>query len=250
MGREDTGELESQIRGSRHAWDIQVISAASLLKLVLVKQNTEEEETLKKIRSLLTPIEYTRLDELVDTLFTTAKDVEQSTETEYKAAPKSNNKALEEKSEKRQFEWTEQEVLDSHRNKIIDTFSKKVKDPLISKSKAMFWNESKSIRVCCTMSKDYSNGVYWYAYHPRWNEFLSKADEAYCIFGCVDSNKAYALPLELIQKHLENLNKTEPKGKDHYWHIHIHNKDGKMLWLLKQSKTIPLDEYEIHVEMT
>jgi len=31
VGRQDTGELEAQIRGSRHAWDIRLISAEALL---------------------------------------------------------------------------------------------------------------------------------------------------------------------------------------------------------------------------
>jgi hypothetical protein len=34
VGRQDTGELEAQIRGSRHAWDIRLISVDALLKLV------------------------------------------------------------------------------------------------------------------------------------------------------------------------------------------------------------------------
>jgi hypothetical protein len=37
VGREDTGELEAQIRGSRHAWDIRLISADALIKLVQLK---------------------------------------------------------------------------------------------------------------------------------------------------------------------------------------------------------------------
>jgi hypothetical protein len=32
VGRQDTGELEAQIRGSRHAWDIRLISADALLR--------------------------------------------------------------------------------------------------------------------------------------------------------------------------------------------------------------------------
>lgn len=40
-GREDTGELEAQIRGSRHAWDIRLISADALLRLVKLKEESE-----------------------------------------------------------------------------------------------------------------------------------------------------------------------------------------------------------------
>lgn len=76
VGRQDTGELEAQVRGSRHAWDIRIISAEALIKLVALKENAEGPETGGKIRSVLVPVEYTRLDTLVDVMFTTATDVE------------------------------------------------------------------------------------------------------------------------------------------------------------------------------
>ncbi len=76
VGRQDTGELEAQIRGSKHAWDIRLISADALIKLVQLKENSDDPETGGKIRSLLTPLEFTRLDGLVDVMFSTATDVE------------------------------------------------------------------------------------------------------------------------------------------------------------------------------
>jgi hypothetical protein len=57
VGRDDTGELEAQIRGSRHAWDIRLISADALLKLVQLKENADSPDTGRKIRSLLAPME-------------------------------------------------------------------------------------------------------------------------------------------------------------------------------------------------
>jgi hypothetical protein len=56
VGRDDTGELEAQVRGSRHAWDIRLISAEALVKLVQLKENSESAETGQKIRSILTPV--------------------------------------------------------------------------------------------------------------------------------------------------------------------------------------------------
>jgi hypothetical protein len=75
VGRQDTGEVEAQIRGSRHAWDIRLISAEALIKLVKLKENSDVPETGRKIRSVLSPLEYTRLDRLVDVMFTAATDV-------------------------------------------------------------------------------------------------------------------------------------------------------------------------------
>ena len=39
VGRQDTGELEAQVRGSRHAWDVRLISAEALMKLVALKED-------------------------------------------------------------------------------------------------------------------------------------------------------------------------------------------------------------------
>ena len=56
VGREDTGDLEAQVRGSRHAWDIRLISTDALINLVKLKESTDEFETAQKIRNLLVPM--------------------------------------------------------------------------------------------------------------------------------------------------------------------------------------------------
>ena len=52
VGREDTGELEAQIRGSRHAWDMRLISTDALFKLVQLKESSEGAEIGRKIRKM------------------------------------------------------------------------------------------------------------------------------------------------------------------------------------------------------
>lgn len=82
VGREDTGELEAQVRGSRYAWDIRLISVDALSNLVSLKENTDSTTTSEKIRSVLVPREYTKLDALIDVMFSTARDVETVVEIE------------------------------------------------------------------------------------------------------------------------------------------------------------------------
>ena len=95
VGRTDTGELEAQVRGSQHAWDIRLISVDALLNLVRIKESADSQETIAKIRRLLTPLEYTRLDQLVDVVFTTTQDVETavSAETANSSSPRGKSKA-------------------------------------------------------------------------------------------------------------------------------------------------------------
>ena len=180
VGRQDTGELEEQIRGSRHAWDIRLISADALLKLVQLKENSDDPETGGKIRSLLTPLEFTRLDGLVDVMFTTATDVETAIpesvedeiETPAAVAPKDVIVAPS------GWEFTDFAVLDKKRSEIVEAMARKTATKLIKKSRALSWDAMHETRIACSISKRYPKSyLYWYAYHPEWNEFLNEGRE-------------------------------------------------------------------------
>jgi hypothetical protein len=73
VGRQDTGDLEAQVRGSQHAWTVRIISADALAKLVMLKESTEL-ASAEKIHELLVPFEYTRLDKIIDIAFTVAEE--------------------------------------------------------------------------------------------------------------------------------------------------------------------------------
>ena len=88
VGRQETGDLEAQIRGSQHAWDIRLISLEALLRLAEVKEELSDWETSNKINQLLRPVEYTRLDGIVELLFAAKKDLE----TPAAVLPPSNEK--------------------------------------------------------------------------------------------------------------------------------------------------------------
>ena len=73
VGRNDTGGLEAQIRGSRHAWDMRVIGVDALLKIAEIKECVEE-PNFKRIHEVLIPKEFTRLDEIAELVLSTATD--------------------------------------------------------------------------------------------------------------------------------------------------------------------------------
>jgi hypothetical protein len=62
VGRTDTGDLEAQVRGSRHAWDIRLISIDGLLRLMHLKEELDDPKIMGKIRQVLTPQEFTKVD--------------------------------------------------------------------------------------------------------------------------------------------------------------------------------------------
>lgn len=255
VGRQDTGELEAQIRGSRHAWDIRVISADSLLKLVQLKENSEDPETGKKIRSLLTPMEFTRLDGLVDVMFATVTDVEaaiiEPTPDKVDAFTTTKAVSSDAAATPSGWEFTDAAVLDAKRAKIIDALTKKIGSKLIRKSRALFWDAAHEKRVACSVSKRYTKGgyPYWYAYHPQWDEFLGGGSQGFFTLGCMDLPHAYAIPLNVLRAHLGELNTTTTE-RSTYWHIHLVEVGGGAiaLQLPKVSRQLPLDEFRIVLE--
>ena len=80
VGRQDTGDLEAQIRGSRYAWDMRVISVDALLWMLKLKEEAEEPSLLKRIHDILIPHEFTRLDPIIEIAFAAVTDVKQEAE--------------------------------------------------------------------------------------------------------------------------------------------------------------------------
>lgn len=217
VGRDDTGELEAQVRGSPHAWDMRLISVDSLLRLLEIKESTEEDETAKKIRSVLKPAEYTRLDALIDILFTAAKDVEDKVEEVGSAA---------EDGEETESSWefTAPALLTAKRSVIIAAVSAHLGHTLIKRTRATFWDTEKTYRAVCTLSKRYNRGdsiPYWYAYHPGWDAFLTDGRVSVIVLGAMDLDRCFVIPHSLMRARLNELNTTEKPNGALYWHIKI-----------------------------
>jgi hypothetical protein len=240
VGRDDTGELEAQVRGSRHAWDIRLISADALLKLVHLKESADDPETVRKIRSLLAPLEYTRLDAMIDVMFTTATDVEQASQI---AAPDAEGDEASVPSKERvkgTWEFTDRNLLQAKRESIISALSRITNSSLIRKSASLYWNANHTIRIACAVSKRYdeSSVRYWYAYHPAWDAFLSEAETAFFALGCMDLDSAFAIPFATIHPLVDSLNITRLDDKL-YWHIHL-KETPKGIEILLPKKGAPL----------
>lgn len=219
VGREDTGELEAQVRGSRHAWDMRLISVDSLLKLVRIKESTDSGVTSAKIRSVLVPVEYTRLDALADAMFTTAREVEAAVDSETPAATIGAGDA-----EGSGWEFTPPDVIQANRDAIIRALGARDSKRLIKRSRALYWDADHAYRVVCTVSKRYTKkgaAPYWYAYHPAWDEFLAEGEAGWFVLGCVGLTEAFAIPVDVMRHHLPQLNTTiTPDGK-RYWHVKL-----------------------------
>lgn len=226
VGREDTGDLEAQVRGSRHAWTVRIISVDALVKLVALKESTEL-ASAAKIHDLLIPFEYTRVDKIIDIAFTVAEEASDSGQAVDIESSESDAAVTGGKQRR-----TAVEVIEQVRSKIVALLSRK-NAPLVKKSRALYWSADKTVRAAITISKQYEKGGFWYAYHPSWDEFLGSASTGYLVLGCIGRFEAYAIPYGWIHAKLKLLNKTETDSGG-YWHLYLvpENNDRLQLWLI------------------
>jgi hypothetical protein len=250
VGREDTGELEAQLRGSRHAWDMRLISADALIKLVQLKENAEGPETDRKIRSLLFPREYTRLDEMVDVMFTAAKDIESVSEAVDLEEEQAAEAGDAPEKVKGAWEFTDSRALQAKRDEIIAALGSREGTPLIKKSRALYWSPGHDKRAAFTISKRYARKGgphYWYAYHTQWDEFLRAGEGSYFVLGCMDRNHVFAIPADVFRPLMDDLNTTSNEDGTNYWHIQLTEAPSGDVSLIvpKRKINLPLSEYTL-----
>jgi hypothetical protein len=119
---------------------MRLISTDALIKLVQLKEGADGPETGRKIRSLLAPMEYTRLDQMVDVMFTTAKDVESAAGAEVGKDEGPAEEEAEADKAKSGWDFTDAALLQAKREQIVSALSGKEGVALIRRSRALFWN--------------------------------------------------------------------------------------------------------------
>jgi hypothetical protein len=225
VGREDTGDLEAQVRGSRHAWTVRLISTDALVKLVGLKESGDS-NSIGRIHELLRPFEYTKLDRIIEIVFAVTEDatsllIEQEAVESDPTPPNPTTIST--------HLQTSPQIISEIRDLIINTLIQKFL-PLVKKSRALYWTADQTLRVAVTISKQYADGDYWYAYHSAWDVFLSEAITGLYVLGCVGREEAYAIPYEWIHSRIPYLHFTERDGERH-WHILLYSTQANQLTL-------------------
>lgn len=136
-------------------------------------------------------------------------------------------------------------MLLKKRKAIIAAMSSRLGDSLVQTSLAMYQNSDGEKRVACTISKRYeSRTPYWYAYHPRWDDFLRDGAEGYFVLGCIDLNIAFSIPRLVINKIIFDLHVSKTK-KSQYWHVHIGEPaEGEYVLIIPHKNNVSLKPYE------
>lgn len=209
VGRDNTGDLEAQIRGSRHAWDIRVISVDALMNMARIAHELNDATTIQRITKILQPLEYTKVDGLIDLMFEASQDIQSATVSGPYA--------------------TQSADPAQYHEACAASVSVFLGKPLIRRAKTLFSDSAGQCHVVCVVSKQYKRDTrsrYWYAFHPSQRDFLD-ASESYIAFGCGTANKVVVLPASILIPLLPNF-RTTTKKNSFYWHVEIFEQDGHM----------------------
>jgi hypothetical protein len=242
IGRNDTQSLEAQVRGSKHAWSMRIIGVDALIKLMEVNLTTSSDEVTQKIHTILQPIEYTRIDKIVDVIFTTAEDKQ----NEVDGLPEDQ---LVEKNESQSQDRTSNEVLQERKDNLIRRLSNLKNCQLVKRKHSLYSDQADSIHAVIVISKPYqrSESFYWYAYHndPQ-RKFLGEAKEGFMLFGMTDTDYGFAIPYSLLELHWNDLYSTTKKNGKEYKHIFIYRTArGYSLRVGKVGTEIDLEKLKI-----
>lgn len=246
VGRQDTGDLEAQIRGSRHAWDIRLLSTDSLLKLLSLKETLNDSKTIQQINELLKPKEYTRIDKLIELIFLTTKDlqlVEQADEEiediEEVLTEKKKRKSSDEKVTPVNFH---EECLTKIQTKLNLNF--------IKQTRSSYTNKEKTVGLICAISKAHKQGKFekfWFAFHPHQNDFLKNCETAYISFGCGSSKNIFTIPYKEFEPFIKNFWTTENEDRM-YWHVVIHLRENNFFIaqpVIERGSMVDITKYKI-----
>lgn len=228
VGREDTGVLEAQIRGSRYAWDMRVISFEALSRMLKLKEEIDDPSTIECIHNILIPCEFTKLDPIIDIAFTAVADVRQD-----EAAVGGKDEEVKGKK------FT---PVNFH-EECIAPIEKHLGISLMKRSRARFSDSDGDITVTCIISRSYK-GIYWFIFHLYQAEYLEKAKEkAFLAFGCGDEKTIFLIPYREFKSWLKNFTATKSADK---WYVYIRDEGNQTYKIIgREGKEIDITEYKI-----
>ncbi|MHA2055174.1 MAG: hypothetical protein ACW99F_16465 [Candidatus Hodarchaeales archaeon] len=225
VGRDDTGGLEAQIRGSKYAWDIRLISIDALLRLMDLKEEVEHPQIVQKIRDILVPQEYTKVDGIIDIVFSAAEEVRQDETIETEKTKK-----------KPKF------IPVKFHDECIARIKPHLKSILVKRSRSTYMAPDESLAVICAVSREHKYGhdqAYWFAFHPHQKDTLINTQKAYVAFGCGSEETVLLIPFKEFQQWLNGLNITKQEDR-FYWHVQIFKEDEKFIMRRKKGHS-PID---------
>jgi hypothetical protein len=240
IGRNDTASLEAQVRGSRHAWSIRIVGIDALIKLMEINLSTSSDSVTEKIHTILRPFEYTRIDQIVDVVFTTAEDKESELQELSPPEQAPFQTATQERTPK--------DVIERKKTEAIARLNAREGVMLQRKRHSLYADAADQLHVVVVVSKRYErDNSYWYAYHAEpQRKFLAQAKKGYMVLGMIDQDFVFAVPFDILERCWDELFETITKNGRKYKHILTYDeKDGFSLRIRNRGSEFSLEPYRV-----
>lgn len=223
VGRENTGDLEAQIRGSRYAWTTRMVSIDALCRLLNVSAKLDDPADRERIFKVLRPYEYTRVDSIIDLVF-------RATDYVTASIPDSSDDSEEGAPAPARFHL-----------QCLQKIEKRLGKPFVEISTSQYSSSDASVNGVIMVSKTYHKNLiyYWYAFYPYNIEFLGKASQGFVAFGCGDAEKIILIPRDDFISFLPHLH-TTTRGDRYYYHVRIIDRDRR-LFIAARRGSEPID---------
>lgn len=241
IGRNDTSSLEAQVRGSRHAWSMRIVGIDALIKLMEVNLSTSSDDVTEKIHTILRPFEYTRIDQIVDVVFTTVEDKELQIEEEI-ALP-----AIDTEQERRTQQRTPREIIDAKKVEAVERLARRESTAIQKRRNSLYSDPSDEVHAVVVVSKRYDDDGYWYAYHEEpQRKFLAQGKKGFLVLAMTDKDFAFAVPFDALEKVWNELHQTVLESGRIYKHLLTYEIDGRFLLRIRNVDThLDLDPFRV-----
>ena len=232
VGSQDTSGWESQIRGSRHAWDVRLVGATALTNLA--RLGDDDPLLLEKVRSMLVPLEYTRLDVLIELVLATSE----AGSTEYIESIADN-----EGDDLRQVASArpESSALKQKRGSLVELIEKRENVTLDSRTGIIFSDVRKSFSFLCAISKRHAferhGHVYWYSITPKQLAVLAGSAKSLIALGCADAAMAFIFPPQFMNEIKDRLGRSEQNGEIRHWNLPLKSPTAGVWHLMLAERT-------------
>lgn len=193
VGRQDIGDLEAQIRGSRHAWDLRILSIDALAKLIAIKSRDAGTALIARLCGLLKPFDPTNLDGMVRfmaSMVEASKPASTERPPAFEPAAPALRRGL--------CEPASRLVLEGLRRHALSVLAAREQAVLLHQKRSRYASEDRALRVVCLASKRHPSGGYRFALYPDQKDFITLASKGYLLLAGEGWPQAYALPREAV----------------------------------------------------
>lgn len=232
VGRQDTGDLEAQVRGSKHAWETRIIGVEALLEVAEACEEYASEQTKRSVRELLLPEDYMRLDSVLRKIVTAINETETLVEqsVEQQKPPTSDVQNTE-------------RAVETIRGHVISSLEGKLGAINRTSHATFFYGDQQHLYVLVSKRYNRNQHQYWYAFSSEKCESLKK-NSGLMALGMKDRPYFFLLTDTVFTDALKGMHKVT-KGSQEYWQIAVsENNEGFFIDLPLTGSQVDLSPYK------